>query len=535
MARTLYRIYLYFVVTQLLSFAAVVSSIFLGLWLQQVVNYHPAYGSQADLRQPAALAATALVFTAIFGGLHYWLIRRDIAHDPGASRGAVRAFFLNYTEATSAIVAAIAGAIGFTQLGNTNNSSVSAFGPVIAFGALFALLEVERRRGQPDRGGALILQRLNHYLVQLILLIITLVVALTTLGDTVGRILINTGYVQDPCTNYPTEYGSCYYTAGKYLGAEWLGVVWVVAIWAVYGLLARGDTHSVLRAVFRYIGLSVGIGYLLDGVAQGFHTLFQALFGVTFPPYNNPYSPGYYNNFEQYLETLARFAFIPLLVAGLAITLVYWLWLRSDAAHGGVMKPETNFQTSLALFGVGAAGFFWVGLALTLGGIFERVVQSGNPPSADTWAAFLGIVAAGLIYIPMALWLGALARRTGVSVPRRAFVYYQLAYGTLGAVISLIFLVYALVTNSLGAPSFDWQQQARQCVANVIIGAILIGLYVFIARREGWFTRQPAHAEPTSPAPQPTTIEGVLDELLARQISRDEAAARIRALASSGA
>lgn len=536
MARTFYRIYLYLVLMVLLLFAAITSASFLGNLLQRAVGYSQPYyyygggNGQPDLRQPGALAVTALVITAIFGGLHYWLIRRDIAHDFGASRGAVRAFFLNFVEAISAIVGAVAGALGFTQLGNSNNGSVSSFGTVIAFGVLFALLEVERRRGQPDRGGALVLQRLNSYLIQLILLGIAIGFTVAAISDTVGRVLISTGYAQNPCTNYPSQYGTCYFPVGQFLGGEWLGAAWVVAIWAGYGLMARGDVHSVLRAVFRYLALSSGIGYLLFGVAQGLHSLLQYVFGA--PVLN----PNYYGSGSDvsYYSAQAQFNFVPTLIVGVVVSLVYWLWLRSDAAHGGVMKPATNHQASLALFGAGAAGFFWVGLALTLGGIFERLVPGGNAPSADTWALDLAVVATGLIYVPTALWLGSLARRTGVSVPRRAFVYYQLAFGTLGAVISLIFVLYAFVTNALGEPSLNWQQQARQGVANIIIGAILVGIYVFIARREGWFTRQPTPSTEPAAVPSAETLESVLDELAAQRLTRDEAAARIRALSVRG-
>jgi hypothetical protein len=540
MARTFYRIYLYLVLMVLLMFAAITSASFLGNLLQRAVGYSQPYyyygyygggNGQPDLRQPGALAVTALVITAIFGGLHYWLIRRDIAHDFGASRGAVRAFFLNFVEAISAIVVAVAGAVGFTQLGNSNNGSVSSFGTVIAFGVLFALLEVERRRGQPDRGAALVLQRLNYYLIQLILLGIAIGFTVVAITDTVGRLIISTGYAQDPCASYQNPYeGGCYFNVGQFLGGEWLGAAWLVAIWAGYGLMARGDVHSVLRAVFRYLALFSLTGYLLSGVEQGLHTLFQHVFGA--PVLN----PNYYGSGSDvsYYSAQAQFNFVPTLVVGVVVSLVYWLWLRSDAAHGGVMKPETNHQTSLAVFGAVAAGFFWVGLALTLGGIFERLVPGGNAPSADTWALDLAVVATGLIYVPTALWLSSLARGTGVSVPRRAFVYYQLAFGTLGAVISLIFVLNAFVTNALGEPSLNWQQQARQGVANIIIGAILVGIYVFIARREGWFTRQPTPSTEPAAVPSAETLESVLDELTARRLTRDEAAARIRALSARG-
>lgn len=528
MARTLYRIYLYFVFTVLLSFAAVTSAMFLGdIFRQMGGNSNPYGGNAADLRQPGALAVVALVVTAIFGGLHYWLIRRDIAHDPGASRGAVRAFFLNFTEAVSAIVVVSTGASGLSSLnqpGYYYYYAAGNFGPVVAFAVLFALLELERRRGQPDRGGALVLQRLHFYGVQLILLFFMASYGFNALYQTVAWLILKTGYASNPCLAQ-NNYGGCYLQTAQNLGAYWLAALGTVAIWAGYSLLSRADHTSRLRAVFRFLGLAFGVSYILSGFQQGVDSLLRAVFNapIQYPPYQGvPFS---------YENALVQFAFVSPLVLGLFVAVVYWLWLQSDARHGGVMNRETTLQSMMAVAAALSAFPFYGGIALTLGGLVERSVSNGSPPNAATWAGDIAAIIAGAAYVPLALWLGARARRTGVSTPRRAFVYVLLAFGTLGAVISLIFVLYAFVSNSLGTPLNNWEQLARQGVANVVVGAIIVGIYVFLARREGWFVRQPAHAEATTPAPaHMETLEGVLDELLAQRISRDEAAARIRAL-----
>jgi hypothetical protein len=525
MARTFYRIYLYLVLTLLLNFAAIVTSFFLAELLVQAAG---GVDSGIIVRQIGALASVSLLVTAVFGGLHYWLIRRDIAHDPGASKGPVRSLFLNYTEATSAVTVALAGAIGFTALGPGGTGAIGAFGPVVAFGILFVLLEVERRRGQPEHGGAVVLQRLHFYGIELNVLFIATGFALHAIGDTVSQLIISTGYAPDPCVAEQVQYGYCSFNGGQYLGGDWLAVLWLAAIWVAYRALSHNDLVSRLRSVFHLGGLAFSVILVLIGVGVGANVLLRSLFGVPAPysQVNDPAAP--FEN-AQY-----QFGFIAPLAFGLAVLATYWLLLRWDARRGGAMGRETTHQTSLAVVAALAAIPFWVGCALTLGGLFERAVPNGSPPDAAGWAEDLAFIVAGIVYVPLALWLSALARRTGVATPRRGFVYALLALGTLGAAFSLIAVLYAFVANALNSPLPNWEQLARLGTANVIVGAILVGIYVFIARREGWFTRQPTPSTEPAAVPSAETLESVLDELTARRLTRDEAAARIRALSARG-
>ncbi|HEX6108303.1 MAG TPA: hypothetical protein VFZ02_02735, partial [Ktedonobacteraceae bacterium] len=107
-----------------------------------------------------------------------------------------------------------------------------------------------------------------------------------------------------------------------------------------------------------------------------------------------------------------------------------------------------------------------------------------------------------------------------------------------------------LGTNLLGSPFENWQHVARAGLSAFVVGVLILGIYLWTARREHLFsglTRRPATTETPStmePAPelvvpaQPVpveilpTIDAVLDDLLAGKITRDEAAKRIQSTIS---
>src|SRR5215813_10090602 len=101
MTRNLYRAYLYIVCIALLIVVAFTVN---GL-LSDVLSQTPLRG---DFEEPASPArvAQSLIFTIVafivaglIGGVHYWLLRRDMRADPAAGGGGVRAFFLNVSAA----------------------------------------------------------------------------------------------------------------------------------------------------------------------------------------------------------------------------------------------------------------------------------------------------------------------------------------------------------------------------------------------------------------------------------------------------
>ena len=101
MAHNLYRFYLYAVFIALLIFAAVG----LGQLLNTVLLFTPLRGSyasapaQAEVVQSVVFVCVSWLIAGLLGGLHYWLIRRDMHNDSAAGTSAIRSFFLNITEA----------------------------------------------------------------------------------------------------------------------------------------------------------------------------------------------------------------------------------------------------------------------------------------------------------------------------------------------------------------------------------------------------------------------------------------------------
>jgi hypothetical protein len=110
MARNLYRLYLHIVFIAMLIFAAVG----LGMLLQtlfSLTSLRGAYGTiptNASIVQAIVFFAVSWLIAAIFGILHYWLIRRDMQNDPTAGQSAIRSFFLNITELIDAPLAIVA-------------------------------------------------------------------------------------------------------------------------------------------------------------------------------------------------------------------------------------------------------------------------------------------------------------------------------------------------------------------------------------------------------------------------------------------
>src|SRR5262249_21648810 len=151
---------------------------------------------------------------------------------------------------------------------------------------------------------------------------------------------------------------------------------------------------------------------------------------------------------------------------------------------------------------------FWYGCAELLDHLLERFGPSGTLPERAEWAIAGSLIVTGIAYIPLALLLRQQAQATGVTAPRRGLVFTLLGLGTIAGAISLIFALYAFASNGFGAPLNNWEQLARQAVANVVIAALIVGIYAYLARAEGWFGRQ----QPAEAAPAPAqTLEGVLD------------------------
>src|SRR2546428_14066705 len=95
MLRGLYRFYLYSVFIAMLLFATTGVIQLLTVLFQNIFKESYNTPSAASLVQAVVFGVVALVIATLFGGLHYWLIRRDMQNDPMAGNSAVRTFCLN--------------------------------------------------------------------------------------------------------------------------------------------------------------------------------------------------------------------------------------------------------------------------------------------------------------------------------------------------------------------------------------------------------------------------------------------------------
>src|SRR5258708_13288416 len=117
MLRGLYRFYLYVVFIAMLFFAVSGVQRVLQILLAQtpLKSQYETAPSHSDVVQAVVYAAIAVFTAAIIGGLHYWLIRRDIRSDASAGSGGIPSFFLNFFEAIILPIAVGTGAVLITM------------------------------------------------------------------------------------------------------------------------------------------------------------------------------------------------------------------------------------------------------------------------------------------------------------------------------------------------------------------------------------------------------------------------------------
>ena len=537
MVRTLYRIYLYVVSLFLLFFSAVVTTIYLG----RVLETTPLNGSyrqtipRDELVQQAALTVISWIATIGIGGLHYWLIRRDMASDTGAGAGATRSFFLNAAEGVSAFVAILGGTLAL--MNSRYSGAASAYAMWFVFLGIFAILELERRRTPVGPGAAVVLQRMHFYGIQMIALIFFVISSwFNALTQSLLAIFIASGLITQQCP--PTlapEPAYCYIDGigsvdTPYLGYFWGAVAWVTFAWLGYAFLAQRDNaHSRMRRVVHFIGLGIGIGLLIYAFERAVELVARWALGLGVTP----------------KDVIGTFNFITPAVVAMLVIAFYTFWLRRDV----VREPEESRATVLIIQALAAglmALVFWGGCVYLLRNSVEALVPGGTTVELSTWATSIALVVAGAGYIPVALRLRGETRAPGaISAPRRGFVLTLLALGTLTCAVGIIVMLYAVVTATLGAPVSEWQSLARTSGAAAAIGALIVAIYLRLALAERWFQAAPAPAtaEQTAAAPVATpaapsvwpasSIEAVLDDLLVGRVTRDQAATRIRELTAA--
>jgi thiol:disulfide interchange protein len=106
-----------------------------------------------------------------------------------------------------------------------------------------------------------------------------------------------------------------------------------------------------------------------------------------------------------------------------------------------------------------------------------------------------------------------------------------LAAGALAGAIGLAVGLYFVITAALGsALSGNWQAQARLAFVVMLVGVFLTALNLYRLLTDRRPEAPAAPKAPPAPATAPATIEQVLDDLLAGRLSRDQAAAALRAM-----
>jgi hypothetical protein len=529
MARNLYRFYLYAVFDALLVFAMVA----LGRLLQTLLELTPLRDSftpapsSADVTQAVVFALVAWVIVGLLGGLHYWLIRRDMQGDPSSANSGIRSFFLNIPEGVgTAIALPLMGFSVVSSIGQTPFAVVGALSFALPTFVLVLLLELERRRTQVSSGVALTFQRLHFYGVQLVLLI-----TLTFAWQMAVRPLVDSlvfggrGTLEWCQSNGLTDNGNC--SIPNLIGLT-ASTLWFLVFWLGYGWVVRDDKSTVLRFILHFVSFAYGVGFVLYGIYNAVILIVLAVLHEAAA-------------LREIVGPNAAYDFVSPLTFGLLVVGVYAVWVRM-AAQQRLIDQAVAFLIEDAITGILAAGAFWWGCGYVLYNILEKLAPSPAAPDGHAWASAIALVVAGVAYIPFDLYLG---RRYAVAAsaaagPRRAFVLTLLGAGILAFAVGGVTALYAGITGLSGSPLSNGTQVMHVGLAAFFVGVLVVGIYLWVAIREQHFTgllKQPAPAGPPPPVVhvhpgKPGTIEEVLDELLAGKITRDEAAKRIRALES---
>jgi hypothetical protein len=545
--RGLYRFYLYAVFIAMLLFATSGVIQLLTELLQSVFKDPNNTPSGASLVQALVYGIVSLITAALFGGLHYWLIRRDTHNDPMAGNSAVRAFFLNVVELISLPLAVGSGTSMISAIGQHSESGLSSSAAfTITFLGLWLLLEWERRRVPASSGTALVFQRLHLYGTQLILLFILTSSWLQSIGQLVDKVFFGGAGASATCAGSTGCQGS---DLAAVL-ANVISTLWVVLFWIGYGWLSRNDTASVFRRVFHFIGFGFGIITVLVGIYRGVTLIFLlAIFKGSLPA-NSISGP------------FAEYDVISPLSLGMLVVGAYVIWLRK-----AVLKhPEERvsvFLTGLAIAAALAGAAFWSGCGLILLNILGHFFPSTTPVTPENWATAIALFIAGIAYIPLGLLLRIRSTRAAFPVPLRGFTFALLGGGILAVAIGGATALYAYGTAALGSALDNWVYVAQTGMAAFAIGVLIVGIYLWTSIREGFFgglKQQGAEAKPpvrevyivthdlaqangapgpsaketqTLQAGQETTVATtqsvgeIVDELLIGKISRDEAVARI--------
>lgn len=520
MAHNLYRFYLYTVFIVLLIFAAFALGQLLSTLLLLIPFLRSSYDTAPDaahITQSFVFALVSWVIAGLLGGLHYWLIRRDMGNDPAAGDSAIRSFFLNITEAIGISIAV--PFVGFSVFGQLAYSQSYGLVSILSFALptllLVGVLELERRRTQATTGAALAFQRLHVYGVQLLLLIVLVFTWERNVNSLIDTLLFGGRGLRQYC-------GSPADCQTVNVGFVLLTLLWFVVFWLAYSWLTRTDTSKLLRFILHFSSIAVGIGIVLVGLYRGVLLLLLPAFKLSF-------------GLKDVTGPNAQYDFAPFLLLGMLIIGIYHL-LLVKVAKRGLIERGVMFATETSIASILTSFLFWSGVAFLLYSALRSL--HGASPDSSIWEENVAAIIVGLVYIPLDffLWRRNATEPTTYAGARRGFVLAVFGVGILAFAIGGAVALYAWTTSLFGSPIANWLQVTDTGLAACIVGGVVTALYLTVAIRErllsGFMKRgTPVVSAPIPVAPIPAiTIESVLDELLAGRITRDEAAQRIREL-----
>ena len=520
--RNLYRLYLYAVFVVMLIFATAGLATFLQA-LFSLTGLHGSYSGEATnaaIIQAGVFFAVSWFIAALIGGLHYWLIRRDMRNDPetGGSN-AIRSFFLNMVELIAAPVAIGTGAITIGQLWQNANLTYELAVTLSAL-VLVGALEWERRRATAGTTVGLFFQRFSLYGIQFILLIILISNSIPALNVLVDALFFGGATYRSFMCGDPVSAGC----QGPNALAGIAAVLWVALFWVAYGFAGRKVVGSLLQHIAYFISFAVGVIFALYGIGEGITLIILNVAGEHITA----------------VDIVQTYNFTAALVVGLPVMAVYTLWLRGATSLQSV--PSVAWQTALSIQEAIVAGLmalaFYAGAAATLLNLFE------SPVSIRIWAGSLAPLITGIGYIAFDVHLYRRWNQdvAGAREARRGFVFVLLGTGMLSTAIGGAFALYTVISSALGSPLNDWQHLARVGASVVAVGLFILVVYFVLSNRQKLLARTSKNAAqvalPATSAPEEMealaspTIEGVLDALLAGKLSREQAATQIREMMS---
>ncbi|MGH2479517.1 MAG: hypothetical protein ACRDHW_07685, partial [Ktedonobacteraceae bacterium] len=376
MTRGFYRFYLYMFSSALLIFAVVATASLLST-LFSLTPLRGAYSSppsQPALVQVWVFAVVSWLIAGILGGLHYWLIRRDMRNDPTAGTSAVRSFFLNLLQALGVLLAV--AFIGFgvidpwAHANGTDLTLSAAIGLTLL--VMVLLLELERRRAPLQRGTALVFQRVNFFGVQVILLFFLTAAFLNDLSYLVDGLFFS----KDLCNHYGCP---SYNPLGLGLTA-----LWFTGCWLIYALVTSKDTSRTARLVLHGASLAFGVVYILYSVYSALETFMQLSFHIALQGEN----------------AITLYAFIAPLLLGLLVTAIYHV-LVYDVSRRGLVEAQARRLVEWVIAALLLAGAFWLGA----GAVMDNLLQGMSTNDSLLWVNALALLITGVGYVPLDLYL----------------------------------------------------------------------------------------------------------------------------------